>query len=85
MPFSAPEPPMTRPRGQYSRRPAQPSWSSVWWAQSTSERASSGQRPGSWIAGLVAGPPASTSATVAPPSSSRRAAAHPAEPPPTTT
>ena len=41
--------------------------------------------PGSPIAGVSAGPPASSRATEAPPSKSRRATTHPAVPAPTTT
>jgi hypothetical protein len=85
IPFIVLVPPRTFPRGQHSRRPWQASCGSVCHAQSCGEYGSSGQRPGSWMAGLSSRLPASSNATVAPASTRRRATTEPPEPEPTTT
>ena len=67
-----------------SRRPAAWGCGTVSKAQSSSLSHSSWTRPGSWMAGLTSGPPASSSRTRASRSTRRRAATAPAEPEPTT-
>src|SRR5512146_1795013 len=85
MPFRQLDPPTTLPRGQQTCVLRECSCGSVVYAQSCGEFHSSQARLGTWIAGLVSGPPASMSATLRPASTSRRAMTQPAEPAPTIT
>ena len=86
MPLMEPDPPSTRPRGQWTLRPPNPASGSVAKRQSYLPLWNSRAYPaGMWIQGSPSPGPASSSVTRTEGSSDSRAATmHPADPPPTT-